>query len=161
MIGKIKKVIQDKLYQGCLEEYQRELRYQTDPYLLWIRENEKSADETQEELYPSLGVVYMENCDQNFSLSDVNKEYIIFASKQGRIAVSAFGEIMQYFKTHKDTDIVYADEDVWMLTTSGEDAGDDADDEHKHRIFPWTKPMWSPDTLFSFFYFGNIFAIQI
>ena len=48
MIGKIKKVIQDKLYQGCLEEYQRELRYQTDPYLLWIRENEKSADETQE-----------------------------------------------------------------------------------------------------------------
>ena len=160
MIGKIKKVIQDKLYQGCLEEYQRELRYQTDPYLLWIRENEKSADETQEELYPSLGVVYMENCDQNFSLSDVNKEYIIFASKQGRIAVSAFGEIMQYFKTHKDTDIVYADEDVWMLTTSGEDAGDDADDEHKHRIFPWTKPMWSPDTLFSFFYFGNIFAIR-
>ena len=102
----------------------------------------------------------MENCDQNFSLSDVNKEYIIFASKQGRIAVSAFGEIMQYFKTHKDTDIVYADEDVWMLTTSGEDAGDDADDEHKHRIFPWTKPMWSPDTLFSFFYFGNIFAIR-
>lgn len=160
MIGKIKKAIQDKLYQGCLEEYQRELRYQTDPYLLWIRENEKNADDTQEESYPSLGVVYMENCDQKFSLSDTNKEYIIFASKQGRIAVSAFGEIMQYFRTHKDTDIVYADEDVWMLTTSEEDTGDDMDDEHKHRIFPWTKPMWSPDTLFSFLYFGNIFAIR-
>lgn len=160
MIGKIKKAIQDKLYQGCLEEYQRELRYQTDPYLLWIRENEKNTDDTQEESYPALGVVYMENCDKNFSLSDVNKEYIIFSSKQGRFAVSAFREIMQYFKTHKDTDIVYADEDVWMLTTCEDDAGDGLDDEHKHRIFPWTKPMWSPDTLFSFLYFGNIFAIR-
>lgn len=160
MLGKIKKAIQDKLYQGCLEEYQRELRYQTDPYLLWIRENEKNTDDTQEESYPALGVVYMENCDKNFSLADVNKEFIIFASKQGRIAVSAFREIMQYFEAHKDTDILYADEDVWMLTTNGEDTDADTDDEHKHRIFPWTKPMWSPDTLFSFLYFGNIFAIR-
>lgn len=156
MLGKIKKAIQDKLYQGCMEEYQRELLYQTDPYLLWIRENEKNVDDTQEESYPALGVVYMENCDGGFSLSDVNKEFIIFASKQGRIAVDAFREIMQYFSTHKDTDILYADEDVWMITENDEDA----DDEHKHRIFPWAKPMWSPDTLFSFLYFGNIFAVR-
>jgi GT2 family glycosyltransferase len=28
------------------------------------------------------------------------------------------------------------------------------------RCFPWTKPVWSPDTLLSFLYFGNIFAVR-
>ena len=40
MIGKIKATIQEKLYNDCINEYKRELRFQTDPYLLWIKENE-------------------------------------------------------------------------------------------------------------------------
>ena len=27
-------------------------------------------------------------------------------------------------------------------------------------MFPWAKPMWSPDTLFSYLYFGNVFAVR-
>ena len=160
MFGKIKDAIQGRLYKNCIEEYQRELRYQTDPYLLWIKENEQgSASDTKEESYPSLEVVYMENCGSNFSLAGVNpdKEYIVFVSAEGRVAERAFREIMQYFDTHKDVNIVYADEDVWML---GQDAAVGKGDESAHRIFPWTKPMWSPDTLFSFFYFGSIFAVR-
>lgn len=156
MFGKIKGVLQGKLYKKCKEEYDSELRYQTDPYLLWIKENEKAADE--EESYPSLGVVYMENCTRSFSLEDYNKEFLLFVSEDGRLAVNAFKEIMHYFDTHKDVNVVYADEDVWQLCS--DDNPQDADDENVHRIFPWTKPMWSPDTLFSFFYFGNIFAIR-
>lgn len=156
MFGKIKGVLQGKLYKKCKEEYDSELRYQTDPYLLWIKENEKAADE--EESYPSLGVVYMENCAEGFSLEAYNKEFLLFVSEQGRLAVNAFREIMQYFETHKDVNVVYADEDVWQLCSS--DNPQEADDANVHRIFPWTKPMWSPDTLFSFFYFGNIFAIR-
>lgn len=168
MLGKIKDAIQGRLYKNCIEEYQRELRYQTDPYLLWIKENEKCGEEeTKEESYPTLGVVYMENCGRNFSLSKINKEYLIFVSENGKIAVNAFREIMQYFDTHKDVNIVYADEDIWMLEEENTAETDTKrrsefsdDDENAHRIFPWTKPMWSPDTLFSFLYFGNIFAIR-
>ncbi len=162
MIGNIKEAVQNKLYEKCINEYQRQLRCQTDPYLLWIKQTELSnADEIEEEEYPSLGVVYMEQCGRDFSLDDVKHEYIIFASQEGKISVRAFGEFMRYFDTHSDTDIVYADEDVWALCDEQEEnAQMYREDELCHRIFPWTKPMWSPDTLFSFFYFGNIFAIR-
>ena len=71
MIGKIKTAIQDKLYQNCIEEYREELRYQEDPYLVWIRETEqlKEKEGAQEESYPSLLVVYMEQCGKDFQLS--------------------------------------------------------------------------------------------
>lgn len=158
MFNKIKGVLQEKLYKKCKEEYESELRYQTDPYLLWIKENEKAAEESAEASYPSLGVVYMENCGKDFSLSEYNKDFLLFVSGNGKIAVNAFREIMQYFETHQNVNVVYADEDIWQLCPSDDAA--EADNKNAHRIFPWTKPMWSPDTLFSFFYFGNIFAIR-
>lgn len=158
MLDKVKGILQRKLYKRCREEYDSELRSQTDPYLLWIKENENTAGGSAEESYPSLGVVYMENCGSAFSIADYNKEFLLFVSGDGRIAVNAFREVMRYFDTHKAVNIVYADEDVWRICS--DDKEQDADDENAHRIFPWTKPMWSPDTLFSFFYFGNIFAIR-
>ena len=152
MLGKIKNAIQGRLYKNCIEEYQKELRSQTDPYLLWIKETEQPVN-TQQEFNAKIGVIDMENCGKNFSLSHITKDYLVFVSEEGRIAPNAFREIVQYFETHKDQNIVYADEDVWMLI-EGENK------ETAHRIFPWTKPVWSPDTLFSFFYFGNIFAVR-
>lgn len=152
MLGKIKNAIQGRLYKNCIEEYQKELRSQTDPYLLWIKETEQPV-KTQQEFNAKIGVIDMENCGKNFSLSHITKDYLVFVSEEGRIAPNAFREIVQYFETHKDQNIVYADEDVWMLI-EGENK------ETAHRIFPWTKPVWSPDTLFSFFYFGNIFAVR-
>ncbi len=157
MFDKIKSFLQEKLYQRCKAEYEEALRYQTDPYLLWIQENE-AADRRNETSYPLLGVVYMENCKRDFSLRDYNKEFLLFVSGNGRIADNAFGEIVDYFNTHKDVNVVYADEDVWQLCDT--DSSENADNESAHRIFPWTKPMWSPDTLFSFLYFGNLFAIR-
>ena len=72
-------------------------------------------------------------------------------------------DMKKYFEKHENTDIVYADEDIWMNVTEPEQEYFDTvvlDEEQAHRIFPWTKPMWSPDTLLSFFYFGNIWAIR-
>lgn len=174
MFGKIKEAIQGRLYKNCIEEYHRELRYQTDPYLLWVTENEQGAGrDVNGEAYPEPAVVFMENCGRSFSLSGIDGDCVVFVSEKGRLADSAFREIMHYFDKHKDVNIVYADEDVWMLEQDAaleRSAGygkkpkkyeeDTADDESAHRIFPWTKPMWSPDTLFSFLYFGNIFAVR-
>ncbi|MDE7477660.1 MAG: glycosyltransferase [Lachnospiraceae bacterium] len=166
MLGKIKDAIQGRLYKKCIAEYERELRCQTDPYLMWTRENEQSSQiRTKEERYSQIGIIYIEDCGKNFSLSDVDKEFVLFVSREGRIAVSAFHEMIQYFDAHRDVNIVYADEDTWMLVQeprqdSKQSERDMVDDESAHRIFPWTKPVWSPDTLFSFLYFGNIFAVR-
>ncbi len=161
MLGKIKDTIQGRLYKKCIDEYERALRCQTDPYLLWIKENEQaSGTETREEQRTQFDIVYMEDCGAGFSLSGFDKDFILFVSEDGRIAADVYREIPQYFEQHKDVNIVYADEDTWMLETQKEVDKDLVNDESAHRIFPWTKPMWSPDTLISFLYFGNIFAIR-
>lgn len=161
MLGKIKEAIQGRLYKKCMNEYERALRCQTDPYLLWIKENEQAGGrDSNEEQRPRFDIAYMEECGREFSLAGFDKEYVLFVSEEGRIAADVYHEIPQYFDQHKDVNIVYADEDTWMLETQKEVDRDLVNDESAHRIFPWTKPMWSPDTLFSFLYFGNIFAVR-
>jgi GT2 family glycosyltransferase len=146
MIGKIKSALQDKMYVKCIEDYRKELRSQTDPYLLWVKENEAGTTDVQNQETPvETQIVYIENCGKSFSLSDIDKKYVIFASENGEIADNAASEIKKYFESHQNTDILYADEDSIMSGV---------------RFFPWTKPMWSPDTLISFLYFGNIFAVR-
>lgn len=156
MINRIKKAIQDKLYQDCIEEYRNALHCQTDPYLMWIRETERT-DSKDEESYPSLSVVYFEQCGEDFSLDDLKKDIILFVSGDGKISPHAFREVIEYFDSHQDINVVYGDEDIWYLP-EGEDA--EPDNELKHRMAPWVKPMWSPDTLFSYLYFGNVFAVR-
>ncbi len=156
MIKKIKSAIQDRLYQNCIEEYQNALKCQSDPYLMWIRETEHALQqEGEEESYPSLSVVYMDMCGEAFRLNDLNKDIILFVSREGKMSVNAFKEVMQYFESHQDIDIVYGDEDIWMLSDE-----EMPDNEIAHRMCPWVKPMWSPDTLFSYLYFGNVFAVR-
>ena len=142
-----------RLYKKCIEEYERALRCQTDPYLLWINENEQAGGAgSKEEQRLKFDIVYMEECGRDFSLVGFDKEYILFVSEEGRIAADVYHEIPQYFEMHRDVNIVYADEDTWMLETQKEVDRDLVNDESAHRIFPWTKPMWSPDTLMSFLY---------
>jgi len=161
MLNKIKDAIQGRLYKKCINEYERTLRCQTDPYLLWIRGNEQAGESgTKEGQRYQFDIVYLEDCGRDFSLSGFQKEYLLFVSEQGRIAPAVYREIPQYFEMHRDIDIIYADEDTWMLEAKKEGDRDLVNDESAHRIFPWLKPMWSPDTLFSFLYFGNIFAVR-
>ena len=153
MLGKIKDAIQGRLYRKCIEEYERELRCQTEPYLAWVKETEQGSPASAKN---AVGVVYLEKCGRTFSLAALRQDYILFVSEAGRLADRAAAEFAQYFEVHADVDIVYADEDAWMLPE--EQAL--PEDESAHRIFPWTKPVWSPDTLLSFLYFGNVFAVR-
>lgn len=170
MLSKIKDAIQDRLYEKCMEEYERELRWHTDPYMLWVRDNEADSSDEADGPRVSVCVVYIERCGATLDLKRVEQEFILFVSENGRIADNAFREFGRYFDTHEGVDVAYADEDVWMLseeTSLGEAfrkhrKGEEVTREEAsaHRIFPWTKPMWSPDTLLSFLYFGNIFAVR-
>lgn len=161
MLGKIKDAIQGRLYRKCIEEYERELRCQTEPYLVWVRETEQDSSISEKNavvnaVVNAVGIAYIEQCGRAFSLAAFRQDYILFVSEAGRLADWAASEIAQYFEAHQDVDIVYADEDTWMLPE--EQAL--STDERAHRVFPWTKPMWSPDTLLSFLYFGNVFAVR-
>ena len=112
MLGKIKDAIQGRLYKKCIEEYERELRCQTEPYLVWVRETEQGGPVSVKN---AVGIVCMEQCGRDFSLAAFKQDYILFVSEAGRLADWAAGEIAQYFEVHQDVDIVYADEDTWMM----------------------------------------------
>lgn len=153
MLRKIKSAVQGRLYERNTRKRQKELELQSDPYRLWITVNEcnrgkgrKKASKTAD---ANTGVIFIEDCSMDFSLAGRTQEYLIFVSRVGRMAEGAQEEIRRYFDSHQNVDILYADEDVLM---SG--------DGEERRIFPWSKPIWSPDTLFSFLYFGNIFAVR-
>lgn len=64
MLGKIKDAIQGRLYRKCIEEYERELRCQTEPYLAWVKETEQGSLATAKN---AVGVVYLEKCGRTFS----------------------------------------------------------------------------------------------
>jgi GT2 family glycosyltransferase len=147
MLGRFKSIIQDKLYKKCIDEYQKELKSQTDPYLMWIKEKEEGV---HQEDYMGVSIndmatVYIEDCGRKFDINLYADNYVVFTSKSGELSDNALYIIKNYFDQNKDVDIVYADEDAIISN---------------HRFFPWTKPIWSPDTLLSFLYFGNIFAIR-
>lgn len=159
MISKVKTKIQENLTQRCLMEYQNELQCQSNPYLMWINETERRDEAEAEEMeYPSLSVVYIEDCKENFSLKETKKEVLVFVSRHGRIASHAFEAIDSYFTAHADLDIAYCDEDIWVCQQN--ENGTEADSDAQ-RMSPWVKPVWSPETFMSFFYFGNIFAIRV
>lgn len=163
MIRKIKSSIQNKLYNKCIQKYSDEIRLQTDPYLIWINETEskRACDSSL-----SAEVVCIEDCGQDFKIDNNEYEYLIFISKNGRLSNRAYFEIEDFFNNNNDIDIAYADEDIWTTdivrsaAKSQKDSQGDKDNEIARRIFPWTKPVWSPDTLLSFLYFGNIFVIR-
>lgn len=161
MLGKLKKAIQDNLYKKCIEEYKNELSSQSDPYSLWIRENEQFDSDKKIKSYHSVEILSMEQCGEAFDLSATDKDIIIFKSDCGKLSDRAVATIQCYFEENANIDIAYADEDVCFCKLHGVDniAKNDKK-ELKKRIFPWMKPVWSPDTLFSFLYFGNIFAIR-
>lgn len=54
-----------------------------------------------------------------------------------RFRLQRFDEVIKYFDSHQDINVVYGDEDIWYLP-EGEDA--EPDNELKHRMAPWVKP---------------------
>lgn len=98
---------------------------------------------------------------------------IIFFRENGNLSEYATREICSCFANDKKTGIAYADEDY--LGSLHEFYGIEENEfdtdilkeyqkysfgQKKYRGKPWLKPEFSPDTLFSYFYFGSVFAIR-
>lgn len=162
-----------------IKEYENEYRRQTEVYEQWIAKWEpadssvKEAEGTsvnedtaaEEACVPALGsmdcVFFIMSCDEVFTSwneikqnivpmlaqSEGRAEYAIITGEKGELSKHAKEWIADYFTEHPKTDILYGDEDEW------EPAG-------QKRQNPWFKPDWSPDTLRSYLYVGNIIVIK-
>ena len=143
-----------------VKQYEKEVLFQKNPYLLWISEHEKALqagdslmpekEMPQKEQCSRTEVVFLEECDGKFSIADICKPYILFVSKKGMLSVQAEKLVEEYFDNRKEVHMIYPAEDVCMQEQKGGNV----------RKNPWFKPAYSPETLLSFFYFGNVFAVR-
>ena len=160
------------------ESYYNRIIEQITPYLQWIKAHNKQLDEIADKAntIKKTGKRIMKfpfsSCDENIAsngLTDLIEtcDWIIFTGTQG-YADKRCEQCFEYFiNTHEDAGIIYADEDYFG--TFEEMYGRDLKiksikesfiQDKLYRGEPWFKPEYSPDTLQSFFYFGNIFAVS-
>lgn len=120
---------------ACFQRYEEEVSRQTHPYLEWINENDNG------------------NHDKITDVTgwQANKipgtDIMVLTYDKGVINKSAFEDIKSYFNNNKSCKIAYGDEDFYWEDLS-------------HRMQPWFKPCYSPDTMLSFNYWGHLVAVK-
>ena len=138
--------------------YARRLWDYEDYYAQWIR---KDATEQKFLNHSESGMarvreahfhtLYIEDCAGMRAPFDasIRAKWILFTRQNCRLAEGYAERLEEWLDRRPEAKIAYADEDYFYSTSGG-----------IHRIEPNFKPDWSPDTLDSFFYFGNIALIR-
>lgn len=95
--------------------------------------------------------------DKNNTCNEINtgkiekEHYIVFKNRNGKIAEGGIENLLNQLNSENDeklnADLIYCDEDFI--------------DGKGVRHTPWMKPDWSPDTLLSCNYIGNLFAVRL
>lgn len=146
----IKKTLQAPLRLRQTGKYEERIREQTVSYHDWILKKEKQERRgmCREEQMPSVACIPFDRCGRDYDPAGEQAEILIFHGPDGKPDGEDVALIAAYFARHPETVIAYGDEDERLPEEGG------------RRTNPWLKPDWSPDTLFSFFYFGNLFAVR-
>lgn len=134
-------------------------------------DNNNAVSEHTSTVSEDICIIEYAECQKEFSLSGISAEFILFTMDQKRLAqtesaakddeatadtdkanvsdtsFTVTSYVKSLFTQHPEVDIIYGDEDEW-------------NSNHTIQMNPWFKPDYSPDTLESFFYFGNVFAIR-
>ena len=79
------------------------------------------------------------------SLANCQKDVVVFKKQEDELSTLTFPLLYRKFFENENIILIYGDEDV---------------QKEDHRVKPWFKPDWSPDTFLSYFYFGSMVAIR-
>ncbi len=160
-----------------ISSYEKSLFEQQTPYLQWLKER-KNAQQIERKLIKGKHVLKLPFFSCEDSLEAVVKDYaevlpdidfVLFYGVKGFLEQDAEYFFIEYFEKHEDVVIAYADEDYLgeLQEFYGEKVQETEQalayrfgDTSYYRGKPWFKPDYSPDTLHSFFYYGNVFAVR-
>lgn len=166
--------------------YERSLFEQQTPYLQWLKERENQRKKEakvenikgkqilklpffscEEKIFECLHKAGLEVEESIPFLQET--EFVVFYGTKGMLDKDAEVFFADFFAKHEEVVMAYADEDYLgtLQEVYGEHVSENEiakeyqyGDTGLYRGFPWFKPDYSPDTLHSFFYFGNVFAIR-
>lgn len=118
-----------------LLRYKQEVYRQKYPYLEWIRENNNGSS------------CKTTNVTEWQMIKVPESDIMLLTYGKGIVDAAAFEQIKTCFNKNKSCRIAYADEDFYWQDLS-------------HRMRPWFKPCYSPDTLLAFNYWGHLVAAK-
>lgn len=169
----LKRLIQKKLHEKQERKYEEELKLQKDSYAAFLRIYEagksgemawilpddggRSADGRRTDggaglkTYGHTAVVCTDSLTADFFKDQADRifpeaEYLLFAAGEGLLSAGRLPEMEAFFERHPKTQVVYFHTDET--------------DRNGQRGNPRFLPEWSPDTLASFFYFKDCFAVR-
>ncbi|MCD8038383.1 MAG: glycosyltransferase [Lachnospiraceae bacterium] len=158
-----------------MTDYQKELFAQKTPYLQWLRGRNTAGTYAASDIGEQLCVFSFSSCEDSVEAvigakADREKDYL-FINRDGRLCEGARGLIAESLLNNPQALAVYADEDYFgtlqeLYHIDGDGFGSEVTSEYEksedglYRGEPWFKPDFSPDTLESFFYIGNVFAVR-
>ena len=156
-------------------DYQRVLFAQCTPYLQWLKDRSAVDHSMVKDTGEPLCVFPFSSCTDRVKKvlggrADRKKNYL-FVNADGVLRKGACRQIAGVFAGQKNALLVYADEDYYgtlaeLYQTEESAFEEEILSEYKapatglFRGEPWFKPDFSPDTLESFFYIGNMFALR-
>lgn len=124
----------------CLLRYTEELTRQKHPYAEWIRENDNNSYIT--------GVSKQRieiNGWQTIKIPE--SDIVLLTYGKGVIDENTFDRVKSCFNNNRTCKIAYTDEDFYWEKVS-------------QRMQPWFKPVYSPDTMLAFNYWGHLVAVK-
>lgn len=158
------------------DHYDRRLFEQQTPYLQWLREEKAKDDakadkagQTEKQIKILSYAVQQKQFVSQVKNAMENAEILLFVKEEGYPDEHLAEHFAKFLKRYPTADIVYADEDYLAALQQAYDYDREENETAKayqfrdtrlYRCFPWFKPEYSPDTLLSFFYFGNVTAIR-
>lgn len=156
-------------------DYRQELFAQCTPYLQWLKERDIIQNKEYQDTGKPIDVFPFSSCMDSVEQTlggraDRGRNYL-FVNVDGKLQEGAAALIAEKFSEHEETMLVYADEDYYgtleelyqIEEHEFEETIIEKFREPDNGLFrgePWLKPDFSPDTLESFFYVGNIFAVS-
>lgn len=159
MIGRIKGKIREYLTAGYDSQYRQELNEKVTSYDTWIREKEKQNHSKEsmdrEQIRKKIEIISYEDLQnlENFvpqsqkETGVSQKEIVLLVQDKAAVTFETLQKITSVFETKPEARVVYTDED-------------ELNHEETVRMNPWLKPDYSPQTLLSYFYFGNLVAVR-
>lgn len=165
MISMVKNAVKSALIQRKIEEYNARLDEQFVSYDSWIREREAVAEDehsmrSNNATADTVQIVEYRECDASLVLSTLKMQegalsntdtsrgnFVLFVNKKEYLSEHAVQVVSEYFVAYPECVLVYGDEDEWNSNRTV-------------RMNPWFKPDFSPDTLLSYFYYGNVVAVR-
>jgi len=140
------------------KEYENRLAFLSNSFDVYVQQQEKELEEkvrSEKELHLS-----SELCELEGGVRPANSDVMIYLSADSVLSKTAEWEIVKAFEEHPGVLVIYADEDCVIAEDSEWDTLKKQGIKVSKRSNIRFKPVYSPETLLSYFYFGNMVAFR-